>query len=207
MIDEIKRVITPVMNTETLEELKAGDVFYITGILVTARDEAHKRAIEENVQLPVDLSGLVVFHAGPIMKRTLDGWECISIGPTTSRRMEKYEDLFIERTGVKIIVGKGGMGHRTAEACRKNKSIYAIFPGGCGVLGASRVVKVRGVEWLDLGMPEALWILEVRDFGPLIVTIDTKGENLSDKLINSVNAIKENLEKDIVSRLVRLFPI
>lgn len=205
MRDEPKLVQTPIVSTHTLEELKVGDIIYITGTIVTARDEAHKRIVYEGVQPPLNLKGLAIFHAGPIMKKVGDKWECISIGPTTSRRMESYEDKFMEITGVKIIIGKGGMGSRTAEGCRRFKAIYAIFPGGCGVLGAERVVRVRGVEWLDLGMPEALWVLDVKEFGPLIVTIDTRGENLSDRLACDLEARKRNVEKSIINRLSDLF--
>lgn len=147
---------TPVVNEAVLMSLKVGDVLYITGTIVTARDAVHKRVVREGKPPPVDLRDLAIFHAGPVMVRGAEGWRCISIGPTTSRRMEYYEYEFIEKTGVKIVIGKGGMGARTAEACKKFKAIYTIFPGGCGVLGASRVKRVTGVEWLDLGIPEAM---------------------------------------------------
>jgi tartrate/fumarate subfamily iron-sulfur-dependent hydro-lyase beta chain len=196
-----KIIYTPVKDDSLLEELRVGDVIYLTGIVVTARDEAHKRVIEEGIPPPIDLKGLALFHAGPIMVKTGDSWQCIAIGPTTSVRMEYYEDEFIEKTGIKIIIGKGGMGPRTADACRKHKVIYTIFPGGCGVLGASRVVKVRGVEWPDLGMPEALWILEVKEFGPLIVTIDTRGENLTEKMYEQIKILKEKISKEVVEKV------
>jgi L(+)-tartrate dehydratase beta subunit len=102
----------------------------------------------------------------------------VSIGPTTSMRMEVHEKDFIERTGVKLIIGKGGMGPETVAGCRSHKAVHAVFPGGCAVLAASKVENIERVEWLDLGMPEALWCLRVKEFGPLIVSIDTKGNNL-----------------------------
>jgi L(+)-tartrate dehydratase beta subunit len=105
-------------------------------------------------------------------------YDVISIGPTTSMRMEKYEKEFIEETGVKLIIGKGGMGMKTAEGCQAQKAIHAVFPGGCAVLAASRVEEVESVEWLDLGMPEAMWVMRVKNFGPLLVSIDTQGNNL-----------------------------
>ncbi|MEM4748971.1 MAG: fumarate hydratase C-terminal domain-containing protein, partial [Thermosphaera sp.] len=103
-------ITTPVRDDSVLEKLRAGDVFYINGIVVTARDSAHRRVVVEGKQLPIDLRGLAIFHAGPVMKRVDDKWNCVSIGPTTSRRMEYYEYEFIEKTGVKVIIGKGGMG-------------------------------------------------------------------------------------------------
>jgi L(+)-tartrate dehydratase beta subunit len=178
----MKRVIltTPISN-EDIEPLKIGDIIYLSGCLVTGRDDVHHRLLKQHKPLLVDISGKALFHAGPIMKETESGsgkYEVVSIGPTTSMRMEKYEKEFIGKTGLKLIVGKGGMGPGTAEGCRMYKAIHAVFPGGCAVLAAKRVEEVEGVEWLDLGMPEAMWVMRVREFGPLIVSIDTKGNNL-----------------------------
>jgi L(+)-tartrate dehydratase beta subunit len=152
---------------------------YLTGRLVTCRDVAHRRLIEQGRELPVDLNGGAIFHAGPIVRKKDDGnFEMVSIGPTTSMRMEKFEREFIEQTGVKLIVGKGGMGPETATGCMEHKAVHAIFPGGCAVLAATLVEEIEGAEWQDLGMPETLWINRVKEFGPLIISIDTKGNNL-----------------------------
>jgi L(+)-tartrate dehydratase beta subunit len=140
---------------------------------------AHRRLIELGRELPVNLEGGAIFHAGPIVRQKDDGeYEMVSIGPTTSMRMEKFEKEFIRQTGVKLVVGKGGMGAETAEGCIENKAVHAIFPGGCAVLAATQVEKIEGAEWKDLGMPETLWINKVKEFGPLIISIDTKGNNL-----------------------------
>jgi len=85
---------------------------------------------------------------------------------------------FIEQTGVKLIVGKGGMGPETTTGCLENKAVHAVFPGGCAVLAATQVEEIERAEWQDLGMPETLWVDRVREFGPLIISIDTKGNNL-----------------------------
>ena len=121
----------------------------------------------------------LIFHAGPIMqerKNEPGKYDVISIAPTTSMRMEKLEKEFLAATGVKLIVGKGGMGPKTAEGCKASKAVHTVFPGGCAVLAASRVEEVESVEWLDLGMPEAMWVMRVNQFGPLIVSIDTIGK-------------------------------
>jgi L(+)-tartrate dehydratase beta subunit len=110
-----------------------------------------------------------------------DGWRIVSIGPTTSMRMEVHEKEFIKQTGVKLVVGKGGMGPETVAGCAAHKAVHAVFPGGCAVLAASRVEEIQRVEWLDLGMPEALWVTRVKNFGPLIISIDTHGNNLFDQ--------------------------
>ncbi|WP_443112106.1 L(+)-tartrate dehydratase subunit beta [Aquabacterium sp. OR-4] len=174
-----KIVLQTPIRDEDLAGLKVGDVVWLTGRLVTCRDVAHRRLIEQGRALPVDLDGGAIFHAGPIVRQKDDGrFEMVSIGPTTSMRMEKFEREFIRQTGVKLIVGKGGMGAETAAACQAHKAVHAIFPGGCAVLAATQVEEIEGAEWQDLGMPETLWINRVREFGPLIISIDTHGNNL-----------------------------
>ena len=127
-----------------------------------------------------------------MVKREGENWKIISAGPTTSARLEMYEAEFIEKTGVKIIVGKGGMGEKTAEACKKFGAVYAIFTGGAGALAAKAVEKVEKVEWLDLGVPEALWIMKVKEFGPLTVVIDSTGKNF---YADMKKKVEKNLEK------------
>ena len=175
-----KTLTTPIKD-EDIDALSIGDVIYLNGYLVTSRDDVHHRLIKLHKPLPYDLAGKAIFHAGPIMKERQDEkgkYDVISIGPTTSMRMERFEMEFIAETGVKLIIGKGGMGDKTAQGCREYKAIHAVFPGGCAVLAANQVEEVEGVEWPDLGMPEAMWIMRVKNFGPLIVSIDTKGNNL-----------------------------
>ncbi|RZH05617.1 L(+)-tartrate dehydratase subunit beta [Acinetobacter pittii] len=175
----MKKILTTPIKDEDLLELKVGDVVYLTGRLVTCRDVAHRRLIEQGRELPVNLEGGAIFHAGPIVrKKGENDFEMVSIGPTTSMRMEKFEREFIKQTGVKLIVGKGGMGPETTAGCQENVAVHAIFPGGCAVLAATLVEEIEGAEWQDLGMPETLWINRVREFGPLIISIDTKGNNL-----------------------------
>jgi L(+)-tartrate dehydratase beta subunit len=178
----VKKVLTTPIKDEDLESLNVGDVVYLDGYLVTCRDVAHRRLIELGRELPVDLKGLAIFHAGPIVVKKDDGsFEMISIGPTTSMRMEKFEKQFIEQTGVKLIVGKGGMGPETVAGCQEHKAVHAVFPGGCAVLAATKVEEIERAEWQDLGMPETLWVNRVKEFGPLIISIDTKGNNLFEK--------------------------
>ena len=174
----MKTLLTTPIRDQDIESLRVGDVAYLNGHIVTCRDVGHRRLIELGRALPVDLRGLAIFHAGPIVAKENGRWTMISIGPTTSMRMEPFEDRFIEATGVKLIVGKGGMGANTAAACARHKALHAVFPGGCAVLAATEVEQIERVEWEDLGMPEALWVCRVREFGPLIVSIDTTGDNL-----------------------------
>ncbi|HET9147452.1 MAG TPA: L(+)-tartrate dehydratase subunit beta [Acetobacteraceae bacterium] len=175
----MKKVLTTPISDEDLADLDVGDIVYLTGRLVTCRDVAHRRLIEQGRELPVDLRGGAIFHAGPIVRQDeAGGFEMVSIGPTTSMRMEKFEKEFIKETGVKLVIGKGGMGPETAEGCAEHKAVHAVFPGGCAVLAATKVERIEGAEWRDLGMPETMWINKVNEFGPLIISIDTRGNNL-----------------------------
>jgi L(+)-tartrate dehydratase beta subunit len=174
----VKKILTTPLQNEDIEGLTVGDVVFLNGYLVTCRDVGHRRLIELGRELPVDLTGLAIFHAGPIVAKDGDGWKMVSIGPTTSMRMERFEEDFIEKTGVKLIVGKGGMGPGTVRGCQRFKAVHCVFPGGCGVLAATEVEEIERVEWQELGMPEALWVSRVKEFGPLIVSIDAKGNNL-----------------------------
>lgn len=175
----MKKILTTPLSDEDIRGLHIGDVVYLTGRLVTCRDVAHRRLIELKRPLPVDLDRLAILHAGPIVRPLADDrFEMVSIGPTTSMRMEKFEREFIRQTGVKMIIGKGGMGPETVAGCQEFTAVHAVFPGGCAVLAATQVEEIEGAEWRDLGMPETLWINRVKAFGPLIISIDSHGNNL-----------------------------
>jgi fumarate hydratase subunit beta len=171
---------TPV-SEEEIRKLKVNDMLYITGTVVTARDQAHKRALEyskQNKPPPMNLEGLALFHCGPLMRKQGDKWVAVATGPTTSARMDPFEDEFIKNFKVRVVIGKGGMGEKTADAMAKQGAVYGAFTGGAAVLAAKAIKRVKSVEWLDLGMPEAMWVLEVDEFGPLLVAIDSWGNNL-----------------------------
>lgn len=175
----MKKILTTPLSDEDIRGLRIGDVVYLTGRLVTCRDVAHRRLIELKRPLPIDLDRLAILHAGPIVRPLADDrFEMVSIGPTTSMRMEKFEREFIHQTGVKMIIGKGGMGPETVAGCQEFTAVHAVFPGGCAVLAATQVEEIEGAEWRDLGMPETLWINRVKAFGPLIISIDSHGNNL-----------------------------
>jgi len=195
-------VKTPISEKQ-IRDLNAGDTIYVTGTVVTARDQAHKRMVEciqAGEKIPVDLNGLAVYHCGPVVKRVGDKWTVIAAGPTTSMRMEQYEDVIIKKFNVRLIIGKGGMGPRTQEAMREIGAVYGAFTGGAAVLAAKLIKEVKQVEWLDLGMPEALWALEVENFGPLIISIDTHGHNLFEEVRSTAQSkISKTLSETPVS--------
>jgi len=174
----MKELNTPV-QLEDIKDLKAGDVVNISGKILTARDQAHKRIIEKGKEkTPCNLEGVAIFHAGPIITGDEDsGFNMVAIGPTTSTRMNPYEKDVIEM-GVKIIIGKGGMDETVAKALEDEGAVYLAAVGGCAALYTDSIKEIANVHWLDMGMPEAIWELNVENFGPLIVAIDSYGNSL-----------------------------
>ncbi|MDG6229082.1 MAG: FumA C-terminus/TtdB family hydratase beta subunit [Candidatus Thermoplasmatota archaeon] len=160
-----------------VEQLSAGDVFYISGTVFTARDEAHRVLLDLPIEeIPFSISEMALYHCGPLMKESRNGWLVISAGPTTSSRMEIFEERFIEKFNTRLIIGKGDMGEGTRRTLKQIKGVYAVYTGGAGALAADQIKKVVDVFWLDdLGMAEAVWIFEVEKFGPLVVGMDSKG--------------------------------
>ena len=152
--DGKKILITPI-SAEDLKDIHIGDTVYLTGSLTTCRDVAHRRVVEEGREIPVDVRGNAILHAGPII-RSLEGdrFEMVSVGPTTSMRMEKFEYDFVKTTGVRVIVGKGGMRENTERACKELGAIHCVFPAGNAVVAAVEVEEIVKAEWRDLGMPE-----------------------------------------------------
>ena len=186
-----KKILTTPIGTEDLADIKIGGVIYLTGHIVTCRDVPHRRVVEEGRELPLDIRGGAILHAGPIIRKTggdgKESFEMVSVGPTTSMRMEKFEREFIAKTGVRLIVGKGGMGEGTMSGCKQFGAIHCVFPAGC----ATQVEQIESADWTELGMPETLWKCRVKEFGPLIVSIDAHGNNLFEQ-----NKVKFNEKKD-----------
>jgi len=140
----------------------------LSGIVYTARDEAHLRMMEEGI--PFDPEGAVIFHCGPVVI----GERIIAAGPTTSARMNDLSGFVLD-AGVRALVGKGGMGSRVVRQL-KDRGVYLALTGGCAALAASRMT-LKGVYFEDLGMAEAIWMIEFERV-PLVVGIDSKGRDL-----------------------------
>ena len=168
------------ISSDEIKKLQVGDIIYVTGLVFTARDEAHHMMLTKNKNdLPFDPSKMALYHCGPLMKKTKKSWEVVSAGPTTSSRMEIFEDKFIEKFGINLIIGKGGMGENTQKALQKYICIYTSYTGGAGALAADKVEKVTDVFWLEkLGMPEAVWLFKVKEYGPLVVAMDSHGKSI-----------------------------
>ena len=192
-----KKILTTPISEQDLKDIHVGDIIYLTGSMTTGRDDVHRRVVEEGLTLPVDLKDCAVFHAGPIIRSPReDSYEVVSVGPTTSMRMEKFEYEFVKKTGVRLIIGKGGMKENTEKACMEFECLHCVIPAGNAVLAAMCVEEVVRADWLDLGMPEALWSCRVKEFGPLIVSIDTAGNNyFEDKKVEYNRRREEQTEK------------
>ncbi len=191
----IHKLITPLDKNKILK-LKLQDTVYITGKLFTARDECHLKMLElhkEREKIPFNPSEMVLYHCGPIVKKENDIWRIVSAGPTTSIRMELIEDEFLKRFKISMIIGKGGMGDKTLKALEDVGAVYAQYTGGAGALAAKSINKVLDVFYLDeLGMPEAAWIFDVNEFGPITITMDAHGNSLYADLEEK---IRKNLKK------------
>ena len=169
------------LSERDVKKLRVGELVKINGQIVTARDRAYVRALEllrAGKRLPLDLRGAVIYHCGPIVRKTSRSWQILSAGATTSARLDRMQTEFAKRTGVRALIGKGGIDEEVAMELARLRCVYLAFTGGAAVLAAQAIEKVEKVLWQDLGAAEALWVLRVRNFGPLVVAIDTKGNNL-----------------------------
>jgi fumarate hydratase subunit beta len=160
--------LTTPVGEEVVLSLRAGDRVALSGTVYTARDEAHLRMQAEGI--PFDPRGAVIYHCGPVVS----GGSIVAAGPTTSARMDGLTGFLID-AGIRGIIGKGGMGKGVVDLLR-GRAVYLAFTGGCAALAASRM-RLRGVHFPDLGMAEAVWVIEV-DRLPLVVGTDAHGNDL-----------------------------
>lgn len=180
---DVPHHLTIPLGRDDIMELQAGDIVYLSGTIYTARDEAHLRILEltdEGKPLPFDLEGAVLYHCGPLMQKDNGGWRTVAAGPTTSARMTEMTPQVLDNYNVRAIIGKGGM--KNIAPVLEDRCVYLAYTGGCAALAVDMIKDVRGVHWLDLGMPEAVWVLEVENFGPLIVGVDAKGRDLYEEV-------------------------
>jgi len=161
---------------EKIRALKVGDQVEINGLIYTGRDAVHKYLHEGNVP-PVDLRDGMIYHCGPVMVQGKAGWMVKAAGPTTSIREEPFQHEIIRKFHLRGVIGKGGMGQKTLDACREVGCVYLHAVGGAAQVLAEKVTKVHGVHLMELGSPEAIWVLEVKDF-PAVVTMDAHGNSL-----------------------------
>jgi fumarate hydratase class I len=163
------------ISEEQIRSLKVGDVVLLSGRVYTGRDAVHAHLMKH--EPPVDLRGGVLYHCGPVVAKDAGGWRVTAAGPTTSIREEPYQADIVKRFGVRVVIGKGGMGAKTLAGLKDSGAVYLNAVGGAAQFYARCIERVDGVSLMEFGTPEAMWHLQVRDF-PAIVTMDAHGNSL-----------------------------
>src|SRR5438105_5715080 len=164
------------ISDQQIRALRVGDVVLLSGAIFTGRDAVHSYLMKHDP--PVDLRGGVLYHCGPVVVKQADGtWTVTAAGPTTSIREEPYQAEILKRYGVRIVIGKGGMGTRTLAALAEHGAVYLNAIGGAAQFYARAIERVDGVSLLEFGTPEAMWHLTIKEF-PAIVTMDAHGNSL-----------------------------
>ncbi|MBT2292215.1 fumarate hydratase [Paenibacillus albidus] len=182
------RLTTPI-SEEDIRKLRVGDVVILSGEMHTGRDALHKYLMDHDA--PVDLNGAVIYHCGPVMLKDEEGWHVKAAGPTTSIREEPYQGDIIKKFGIRAVIGKGGMGPKTLQALGEHGGVYLNAIGGAAQYYAECIKKVNAVDFMEFGIPEAMWHLDVEGFAA-IVTMDSHG-----------NSLHAEVEKDSAAKLAQ----
>jgi fumarate hydratase class I len=200
--------LTIPLTDASIRSLKVGDPVALSGIMITGRDRVHKWMMDtfiKKTRQPVDddlavyeaikplLSGSVIYHCGPVVAGldTKD-YKFVAAGPTTSIREEPYQGAVMQHFNIKGVIGKGGMGAKTLQACQDVPGVYLHAIGGAASYIAQTVTRVLGVYKLDFGVPEAIWVIEVKDF-PAVVTMDSHGGSLHADIEQKSKAVLDDL--------------
>ena len=203
----MKQLTTPI-GDEAIRDLKVGDSVALSGMMVTGRDAAHKWMIETFIkktrqpqgddlqvyeELKKLLNGSVIYHCGPVVAGldTKD-YKFVAAGPTTSIREEPYQADVLKHFNIKGVIGKGGMGAKTLKGCEETPAVYFHAIGGAASFIAQTVTKVHGVFKTEFGTPEAMWVIEVKDF-PVVVTMDSHGNSQHKVIDDSSKKVLEEL--------------
>lgn len=199
---EVYELNTPI-KIEDIIKLHIGDIIYLNGIICTCRDRAHRRMVDhikegKREKIPQEiLDNGVIYHCGPVIAKENNHWCIKAAGPTSSSRFTNDSASLVQQGLIKVAIGKGSMGVNMVNAL-KGKGVYLKAVGGCAVI-YQKMITQTDVKWLDLGYPEAIWILHVNRFGPLIVGIDSKGNSLTENVMEQVyeNALKIYCEEGL----------
>ena len=202
------REITIPISDETIRSLKVGEPVLLSGVMVTGRDAAHKwleetfikktrapQGDDEKIyeELKKLLNGSVIYHCGPVVAKDENGYRFVAAGPTTSIREEPFQADVMKHFNLKGVIGKGGMGPKTLKGCQETPGVYFHAIGGAASYIAQSVKKVLGVYKLEFGTPEAMWVIEVKDF-PAVVTMDAHG--------GSQHAVVDDSSKKVLEKLL-----
>jgi len=176
-----EKILNIPLSEQDVRDLRVGDVVYLKGRIFTSRDMGHftvKKLMDEGKPLPVDFEGAAVFHAGPVVRKREDGgYDLVVIGPTTSIRMEPYHKMVADLK-IRAIIGKGGLAEGSLKQFEETGQVYLQAAPGCAVVLAEGVKRIENVFFLELGVPEALWVLDAEKFGPLVVGMDAHGKSV-----------------------------
>ena len=203
----MKQITTPITD-DVIRDLKVGDAVALSGMMITGRDAVHKWMIETFIKktrapqgddlqvyegLKKILNGSVIYHCGPVVSG-LDtkNYKFVAAGPTTSIREEPYQADVMKHFNVKVVIGKGGMGAKTLKGCEETPAVYFHAIGGAASYIAQTVTRVHGVFKLDFGVPEAIWVIEVKEF-PVVVTMDSHGGSQHAVIEESSKKVLEDL--------------
>ncbi len=171
-------VTFPITEAREIEKLRAGDEVTVQGYVIGIRDRTQIRIFDQGMEPPMDLSGAFLLHTAPNVRKVGPGrYEKICIGTTTSARLVRFTEGLGAKYGVRAICGKGGFPDEAIEPMRRLGMVYFAIVGGAAALETTQIEEIEAVAWEDL-MPECLWKVRVKDFGPLIVGIDTYGNSL-----------------------------
>jgi len=203
----MKKLTLPISD-EAIRELKVGETVLLSGVMMTGRDAVHKwmndRFIAGKVEPSEDdlevyeaikpiLDGGIIYHCGPVVSGVETGdYKFVAAGPTTSIREEPYQADVMAHFNLKGVIGKGGMGAKTLKGCQDVPAVYFHAIGGAASLIAQSVQKVLDVHKLDFGVPEAMWVIDVKDF-PVVVTMDSHGSSQHDVVENGSKQVLEGL--------------
>ena len=202
-----KKLTIPIAD-DAITSLKVGESVLLSGIMITGRDTVHKWLVDTFIMKTVQptdsdlevykaikpiLDGGIIYHCGPVVGG-LDTkvYRFVAAGPTTSIREEPYQGDVMHHFNLKGVIGKGGMGPKTLKACQEVPAVYFHAIGGAASLIAESVQKVLGVYKLDFGVPEAIWVIEVKDF-PVVVTMDSHGNSLHDGIRQESKIVLDRL--------------
>ncbi len=196
------------LSDDTIRSLKVGDSVSLNGIMITGRDAAHKWMVDTFIKktrqpqgddlevyeaIKKLLAGGVIYHCGPVVAGLdIKEYRFVAAGPTTSIREEPYQGMVMQHFNVKGVIGKGGMGPKTLAACQEVPGVYLHAIGGAASLIAQSVTRVLGVYKLDFGVPEAMWVTEIKDF-PVVVTMDSHGGSLHATVEEHSKAVLQEL--------------
>ena len=203
----MQQVSIPISD-EAIRSLKVGDPVQLSGIMVTGRDAAHKWMVETFIKgsrTPTDedqqvyqeikplLAGGVIYHCGPVVSGLESkDYKFVAAGPTTSTREEPYQGDVMHHFNIKGVIGKGGMGAKTLAACQEVPGVYFHAVGGAASLIAQSVLEVITVHKLEFGVPEAMWVIRVKDF-PAVVTMDAHDSSLHAEIESKSRSALEGL--------------